>query len=104
MPSRGMGPRGGHRGGRGGAMARGGPAHRGNMHRGGGQGRSNNRGHFQQVSLYLLHRITLLFNSLGSVIKKYIFLKSIRLYFYDHKYSKTVVNTSNIVKSEFYFI
>ncbi|XP_016354811.1 heterogeneous nuclear ribonucleoprotein U-like isoform X2 [Sinocyclocheilus anshuiensis] len=44
MPSRGMGPRGGHiRGGRGRAMGRGGPAHRGNMHRGG----SNNRGHFQ---------------------------------------------------------
>uniref|UniRef100_A0A673HWI9 Heterogeneous nuclear ribonucleoprotein U n=1 Tax=Sinocyclocheilus rhinocerous TaxID=307959 RepID=A0A673HWI9_9TELE len=51
MPNRGMGPRGGHiRGGRGRAMGRGGPAHIGNMHRGG----SNNRGHFQQVSLYLL--------------------------------------------------
>ncbi|XP_016351888.1 heterogeneous nuclear ribonucleoprotein U-like isoform X2 [Sinocyclocheilus anshuiensis] len=49
MHSRGMVPRGGHmRGGRGGAMGRGGPANRGNMHRGGGQGRPNNRGHFQQ--------------------------------------------------------
>uniref|UniRef100_A0A8C1H2F6 Heterogeneous nuclear ribonucleoprotein U n=1 Tax=Cyprinus carpio carpio TaxID=630221 RepID=A0A8C1H2F6_CYPCA len=43
--------RGGFHSGRGGAMGRGGPANRGNMHRGGGQGRPNNRGHFQQVSM-----------------------------------------------------
>ncbi|KAI2652112.1 Heterogeneous nuclear ribonucleoprotein U [Labeo rohita] len=47
MPSRGMVPRGGHMRGRGGAMGRGGPGNRGNMHRGGGQGGPSSRGHFQ---------------------------------------------------------